>query len=200
MLPPCSLTHACRAKCNCLRACGVPCSAMQCPHATRMRPHARLGQHAREQRVRRDVEGDAQAGVRRPLVQLAGQLAVAHVKLPGGGGGRGNKVHVRLPAPRARPGSRWVRLQGRTQSGPRQRCRRPPRRSCPAGRRHTCAVMWHGGSAMSGSAAGFQAVRMMRRSSGVSLIARTTCDSWSTPWPGSEAGTGRGAGGGGGWG
>jgi hypothetical protein len=52
------------------------------------------------------------------------------------------------------------------------------------GRDRTCAVMWQGGSAMSGSAAGFHAVRMMRRSSGASLMRRTTSASWSTPWPG----------------
>ena len=40
-----------------------------------------LRDHACQQGVGRDVEGHAQEGVRRPLVQLAGELAVGHVEL-----------------------------------------------------------------------------------------------------------------------
>jgi hypothetical protein len=47
----------------------------------------------------------------------------------------------------------------------------------------TCAIMWQGGSAMSGSAAGFHAVRMSRLHSGVVLMRSISPASWSTPWP-----------------
>jgi hypothetical protein len=56
----------------------------------------------------------------------------------------------------------------------------------------TCAIMWQGGSAMSGSAAGFQAVRMSRLHSGLVLRRLTSPASWSTPWPGANSSTAAG--------
>eukprot|EP00955_Chlamydomonas_euryale_P052061 355043-Chlamydomonas_euryale.AAC.5 len=50
--------------------------------------------------------------------------------------------------------------------------------------------MWHGGSAMNRSAAGFHAVMMMRRSVGLVLMRWMTSASWSTPWPAACAGVG----------
>ena len=42
---------------------------------------AHLGDQAGQKSIRRDVKGDAQANVARPLVHLAGQLAARHVEL-----------------------------------------------------------------------------------------------------------------------
>lgn len=51
--------------------------------------------HVCEQRVAGDVEGHPQAHISRPLVELAGQLAVAHVELAKGvAGGQGHEGQV----------------------------------------------------------------------------------------------------------
>ena len=49
---------------------------------------ADVRQHAGEQRVGGDVEGDSQAHVGGALVEAAGEGAISHVELEGGEGGR----------------------------------------------------------------------------------------------------------------
>ena len=54
-----------------------------------------MGDHVGEEGVAGDVEGHAEAHVPGPLVQLAGQLAVAHVELAQGvAGGQGHVGQV----------------------------------------------------------------------------------------------------------
>ena len=60
---------------------------------------ANLGQHHGQQRVRRDIERNAEEDVSTALIELAGQLAVGHIELKQAVAGRqGHAVHVaRVP-------------------------------------------------------------------------------------------------------
>lgn len=60
---------------------GVHVRVAERVHKVARRQVTDLREHAREQRVRRDVEGHPQADVRRALVELARELAVGDVEL-----------------------------------------------------------------------------------------------------------------------